>query len=332
MERLFGCRWITLIVPSLALGLTLGACAAPFGLGTASTRALEAGVARSLDEQAGVAITGSYREGGATWSLDLQIGASGAKHITLTSATDRIEAILVGSDAYFRGARFASEHLGEDPPARDLAKAIGSSWWRGSVEKVPALPDLTQGSALRSTFLGPAATERVDHVSADGVDAVRMSGPRGEVFVSATPPYRLLRLKLKSGVVVDGIADADLHYSTGRDIRVSAPSRVVDPRDSATLPPMYSAVSVDPSRCGRPCVAAATVRNIGGRSAARAPSTVTFTASDPSDGRTLATCVASVAPDVDHNATTIVTCTMDALEPGRVTALLTATVDNPGAP
>ena len=169
------------------------------------TRALENGAADSLSAAKSFEISGSYNESGDHWSIDLQVARPASEHVTVSKADVKLEAIIVGNDAYFRGNQFLSQHMGSDPLSRNLVRVAGNSWWKGSVANVPSLPDLTDGSSFRSTFLGTAVTQRSDHVSVDGIDSVRFSGPRADVYLAANPPHRVLRVRIKNGVVVDGL-------------------------------------------------------------------------------------------------------------------------------
>jgi hypothetical protein len=327
---------------------TVAACDPTFALGQPTTRALESGAVASLDAAKSFRIRGTYTDRSATLTtsassartaptdvrvtVELQFVRPNTVHAVVSAADVKVEAIVLGSDAYFRGNRFLSQHMGGDPLSRNLVRVAGNSWWKGSVANVPSLPDLTTGSGFKATFLGTAVTARSDHVSVDGVDAVGLSGPRADVFIDANPPYRVLRVRLKKGVVVDGITDGDLRFdSFDRDFRIAAPSDVIDFSNLSTLPPIYTVVSVDTSGCMSPCAVSALLKNLGGASGARAPSTVTFTMTDPASGKVLASCQAQVQPDVGFNSTTTVGCTMAGVNGQQVSAaIVTATADNPG--
>ena len=183
----------------------LSACEAPFGLGQPSTRALENGVADGLTAAKSFEVAGFYTESANRWSIDLQVTRPDTRHVVIGKSDLKLEAILIGGAAYFRGNQFLSQHMGDDPISRNLVKAAGNAWWKGSAADVPSLPDLTDGSSFRSTFLGTAVSTRTDHLTVDGTNAVELSGPRADVFVAADPPHRLLRVRLKKGAVVDGV-------------------------------------------------------------------------------------------------------------------------------
>jgi hypothetical protein len=243
-----------------------------------------------------------------------------------------LEAIVTAGGSYFRGQKFLAGRLGSDPQSLRLLQAVGDAWWKGSTTFAPQLPDYTTGSSLRSTFLGSAVTARSDHVPVDGQDAVQLSGVRADVFIAEAPPYRLLRLRLKKGSVVDGIADADLRYRDfDRDFGIATPSGAIDFADLSTLPPFYSVVSVDTTSCGSTCLVTAMLKNLGGNRGARAPSTVSFTMTDPQTNSVVGTCTATVQPDVGYGATTNASCTIRGVN-GRDhnAAVVTATAENPG--
>jgi hypothetical protein len=321
-------------VPWLLWGLAaitlLAACDLPFGL--PSTRALEAGAADGLGNARSFEITGTYAGAGVAWTIDLQVVRPSTEHVALSGGGITLEAIVDGSDAYFRGQEFLSQHLGGDPASRSLVQATGGAWWKGSVSDAPQLPDFTDGAQLQATFLGSAVTQRHDHDSVDGVAAVRFSGPRADVYIGEASPYRLLRVHMKKGAEVDGIAAADLRYTSfDHDFGIVDPTDVINFADLSTLPPNYTVLSVDTTRCGSPCIVSAKVKNLGGGKGARAPSTVTFTMTDSVSQRVLGTCAVQVQPDVGYNATSTVTCVIAGVAGATFnSARVTATPNNPG--
>ena len=310
----------------------LSGCDLPVGLDLPTTRSLETGATGSLSAADSFEITGSYSEGSKQWSIDLQLSRPDSEDVTVTTPDLKLEAIILGNKTYFRGQQFLSAHMGSDLVSRSFVKAAGDGWWKGSAGQIPHLADLTDGNAFRSTFLGQAVTQRTDHVSVDGIDAVDLSGARGEVFITAQAPYRVLRVRLKHGVVVDGIRDADLRFvNYNHAFQISAPTNVIDFSNLTTLPPIYTVVSVDTSGCGSPCVVSALLKNLGGLVGARAPSTITFAMTDTASRQVLGSCQARVVPDVAYNATTTVRCSIDNVPVQTSNAAsVTATPDNPG--
>lgn len=336
------------MVAGAAVLAAVSACDPTFALGQPTTRALEDGAAASLDAAKSFRISGSYTDqattltapassartnpAGARVGVDLEFVRPSTAHVVVSAADVKLEAIVLGSDAYFRGNQFLSQHMGSDPVSRNLVRVAGNAWWKGSAGEVPRLPDLTDGKSFRSTFLGTAVTQRTDHVSVNGLDAVELSGPRADVFIASNPTHRVLRLHIKNGVVVDGISDGDLRFDNfDRDFQIAAPSDVIDFSNLSTLPPIYTVVSVDTSGCGSPCAVSALLKNLGGMSGGQAPSTITFTVNDPASGQALGICHVQVQPDVGFNSTTKVACTMAGLNGEQVNAAtVTATADNPG--
>ena len=333
---------------AVVLAATLAACNLPFGLGTASERALESGAEASLASSS-FELAGTYSGPGVaapshvsgarsnpapsstTWSIDWQFNRTGAQHLTVSGTNLNVEAIITTNDAYFRGQQFLSDHMGDDPLSRGFVSAAGNAWWKGSAGLVPQLPDFTRATAFKSTFLGSAVTQRADNFSVDGVDAVKLSGPRADLYIASASPHQLLVVQLKKGVVIDGIRDAEFKYSNfGKDFGIQAPTDVIDFSNLSSLPPIYTVVSVDTSRCSSPCVVSAVLKNLGGMTGAKAPSTITFTMTGTVSGSSLGSCQAQVVPDVGYNATTTVSCTINVSSRPPNAANVTATPDNPG--
>jgi len=337
-----------LLVLLAVAALALPGCEV-FGIGTPGTRALESGVEASL--KGTFEVSGFYTQThaapppplvsgarfvppprGARWSMDLQLDrVAPSKHFLLSSGSTKLEAIVLASGAFFRGQDFLSQFLSGDPATADLVKAAGNGWWKGPTGLVPQLPDLTDGVQFRVAFLGSAVRSRSDHVDVDGVDTVELSGPRADVYINSSQPYRLVRVVIPAGVTVDGIGQSDLHYSNyGKDFGIAAPAGVIDFSNLSTLPPIYTVVSVNTSRCSSPCVVSALLKNLGGPTGAKAPSTVTFTMKDSATGTVAGSCTVSVTPDVAYTQTTTVSCTIPLAASPPNAAIVTATADNPG--
>jgi hypothetical protein len=321
---------------SAVLLATLSACDLPFGLGQPTTRALENGAVASLDAARSFRLSGTYNDQllAQRVTVDLQFVRPGTEHVVVTSPAAKVEAIILGADAYFRGNEFLSAHMGSDPLSRNLVKVAGNSWWKGygSAADTPQLSDLTGGSGFGTTFLGTVITQRRDHASVDGVEAVELSGARADVYIAANPPYRVLRVQIRNGVFIDGITDGDLRFSDfDRDFGIAAPTDVIDFSNLSTLPPVYTVVSVDTTACASPCAVSALLKNLGGLSPAQAPSSVTFTMTDSATGKAVGSCTAQVQPNVGYNSTTTVGCTIPGVNGGAANAaVVTAVADNPG--
>jgi hypothetical protein len=328
-------RVLALAAGAVALS-ALSACNLPFGIGQPTTRALEAGAADSLTVPRSFELTGSYTEAikdkETRWSIDLQVTRPATQHAVVSTSGVKLEAIVLGNDAYFRGSEFLSQRMGTDPLSRNLVKVAGNAWWKGSSKDVPQLPDFTFGPGFRETFLGAAVTQRIDQVQVDGLETVQMSGPRADVFIASNSPYQVVRVRLKSGAVIDGISDADFHFKNfDQDFHIAAPADVIDFSNLSTLPPVYSVVSVNTSGCGSPCAVSALLKNLGGTIAAQASSTVIFTVTDAASKQVVGSCKAVVQPDVGYNSTTTVGCSLPGLNGRQVNAAtVTATAENPG--
>jgi hypothetical protein len=324
-------RRLALPIAGVAAVAALSACDLPFGLGTPSTRALESGSSGTLSSAQSFEITGSYTEAAQSWTIDLQMGRPDTEHIVVSSTDVKVEAILLPNAAYFRGQKFLSEHMATDPLSVNLVKAAGNAWWKGAAQLAPQMPHLTNGAVFKTTFLGSVVTQRTDHDSVDGTDAVDMSSARADVYIASQSPYRVLRVHMKKGVVIDGIADGDFRYSNfNHDFGISSPSDVIDFSNLSTLPPIYTVVSVDASGCAAPCVVSALLKNLGGMTGAKAPSTITFTMTASASKAVLGTCQVQVIPEVGFNGTTTVRCTINLSGQSGNAALVTAAADNPG--
>ncbi len=323
-------KHVLVLAAAVVLSGALAACDLPFGLGLPSTRALEAGARASLATSR-FEIVGTYTESGQTVSIDVQLQRPDREHVVVNGPDLKLEAIVLGDQAYFRGQAFLAAHMSKDPLSQNLVKAAGDAWWKGAAGLVPALPELTQPDAFQRTFLGPAVSDRNDHVNVDGVDAVDLSGARADVYISLAPPYPLLGVRFLGRTSIDGLASATLAYGGyGKDFGITAPTDVIDFSNLSTLPPIYQVVSIDTSRCSNPCVLSALLKNLGGLSGAKAHATVTFTMTATATGALIGSCQAQVVTDVGYNSTTTVSCTISNLSGSANAAIVSATADNPG--
>jgi hypothetical protein len=318
-----------LLLIGIAAVLLLSACAPPLGLGLPTTRELENGAIASLASARSLEVAGSYLDAGNPWEIDLQIARTGARHVVAVSPDIHLEAILIDKDGYFRSQDLLTQQLNGDPASRSLATAAGNAWWKGLVGSAPTLPDFVNGDRARTTFINADLVSRRDNVADGGVQTAELSGPRVDVYISEAAPHQLVHLHMQPGTTVDGVTRADLRFSHyGADFNIVPPPSVINFADLSTLPPNYSVLSVDTSGCGSPCLLQAVVKNLGGKTGARAPSTVTFDMTDLASGASSGSCTATIAPDVGYTATTTVSCTVSGVDFGA--AKVTATPTNPG--
>src|SRR5438034_5921846 len=106
----------------LLVAAALAACD-PFGL--PSTRALENGATSMLTSATSFEVKGSYRASDVAWTIDLQLtrhaDAANDLHMLVSDSQDQVEAIIVGTAAYYRGQQFLARHL-TDPQSQGLVK------------------------------------------------------------------------------------------------------------------------------------------------------------------------------------------------------------------
>ncbi|HEY8761981.1 MAG TPA: hypothetical protein VIP52_13835 [Candidatus Dormibacteraeota bacterium] len=320
------------LLVGLVVAILASACELPLGLGLPTTRELENGAITTLTSARSLEVAGSYQESSGRWDFDVQIARPASTHIVASRDGVPLEAILIGKDGYFRGRELLALQLNGDEASRSLATAAGNGWWKGLLPSPPDLSDFTDAAKVKATFINPSLDTRRDHLVDRGVRAVMLSGPRADVFIREAAPHDLLRLRMHAGTTVAGISRADLLYSHyGTDFKIVPPADVINFADLSTLPPIYTVLSVDASGCASPCLVQAALKNLGGRTGAKAPSTITFEMTNLVSGGVIGSCTATVAPDVDYNATTTVSCSIaSATGVDFGAARVTATPNNPG--
>ena len=132
-----------------------------------------------LSSSAGYELSGQYKVSTKQWTIDEQFARPNARHLVLNGEGTKLEAIVIARDGYFRGQEFLAQRLGQSSAVPGLAQAAGSAWWKDTVSLVPTMPDFTDGTAFRATFLGSAANRRTDHnlSTASTPSSCRAPGP-----------------------------------------------------------------------------------------------------------------------------------------------------------
>src|SRR5438270_1964882 len=320
------------LLAAAAMTLLVAGCDLPLGLGFATTRELEDAALGRLASARSFEVSGSYFELGEHWVIDVQVARPHAKHVLVERNGVRLEAILIGAATYFRSQQILTQVLGGDQASKNLAQAVGNAWWTGLPATGSSPFDFTDPAELKAGLINSGLVNRRDRVPANGVQTAELSGPRADAFIAEAAPHELIRLRMRPGAVLEGIEKGDIIYSHyGANFKITPPTSVINFADLTTLPPDYTVLSVDISGCGSPCLVQATLKNLGGRNGAKAPSTVSFQMSDLISGRAIGGCTGTVTPDVDYNATTTVSCTIaEAAGADFAGAKVTATPNNPG--
>jgi len=117
------------LLAAAGLGFALAACDPTLGLGLPSERVLEDGAANTLTQAKGFDINGTYStSAGELWAIDVQLVRPNTERATASTGDQKVEAIILGETAYFRGQKFLAARMGSDPLSQNLVKAAGSSW------------------------------------------------------------------------------------------------------------------------------------------------------------------------------------------------------------
>src|SRR5260370_5402817 len=138
------------VLAAVAGVVALAACD-PLGL--PATRALENGAESMLTRSSSLEFGGPMVESGTAWMIDVQIARPLMKHMVVSSQGEKVQAVIIGPDAYFRRPQFLAKHLAANPLGPSLANAAGNSWWKDAAPLVPNLPQLTDWAAFRATYL-----------------------------------------------------------------------------------------------------------------------------------------------------------------------------------
>src|SRR5256885_3824621 len=134
------------LLAAAGLGFALAACDPTLGLGLPSERVLEDGAATTLTQPTGFDIKVTYStSAGELWAIDVQLVRPNTERATASTGDQKVEAIILGETAYFRGQKFLAARMGSDPLSQNLVKAAGSSWWKGSPSFIPPMKGFTDG-------------------------------------------------------------------------------------------------------------------------------------------------------------------------------------------
>lgn len=282
---------------------------------TAYFNSLEMGGARLLAEAAGttgtapvVHATGSFVHDGHTFQVDVSESKVGDGQGVVTEDGTKVQFRNAGTSLYL----MSTPAFWTPRTDARLATYLGGRWVLDSGASFDFSPALLQDALAPLTDVPAGSTTVTTHSARLGSrDALRLTSPHADVYVTTGHPASVLRLVTSTGYRSDaGITDVRLDLDYPATLTVHAPSPAVDPRDPAQLPAQFT---VEPNsfrfvNCTTPsgCTMSAVVRNLAGPEVA--PATADFQLTK-GDGSSLGSCTASI-PQVANNQTATVSCTV----------------------
>jgi hypothetical protein len=315
-----------------AAALSLASCGLPFGIGRPSTADLENGAAAYLTKAKSFEMAGSFTRGSDTFKLDVQFTTPSTLHEDVTKNGVQVELIQAGGKVYYRGAEFVAGEVGSDASGKTLAKAIGNRWFTSEDATPIDTSSILDANKVKANFLTTIASTRHDDVKFKDENTAELTAFDVIVNITESSPYRVVRVRSIKGKTVDGNTDADIAVSNyNKDFGIQAPSDVFDVDDMSTWPPLYTVIDVSNARCSVPCTLSAVLQNQGGLTGAPAPSSVTFTLKNHSNGSLLGSCKATISPDVAHGSKVTKSCTISSSAWANFSGdyTYTATLSNP---
>lgn len=280
------------------------------GLGARSADQLATEATRSFTSAPVVHRSGSFTRANHHYTVDLGENRRGDAQGLVTRDGVRLELRAVDGRAYVR----AGQDFWKTTSDAQLARVLDGQWVYSSVVSVDVSEAVLRESLSPLSLLdvhgnglkkGPAT--RVG-----GADAVRLTDARGDVYVSASSPVRILRIVTRPGTTTgDGLSGVDLGFDYPPALTVARPEAFLDPEDPRTLPALYL---VEPSTLhftsctatSAGCALSATVRNRRGQSGGQPRADFHLTRDGGAD---LGSCSAPIQP-VPYDQTEEVSCTV----------------------
>jgi hypothetical protein len=153
----------------------------------------------NLSRQPVVHYSGSALDGTETW--DLRVTSGGETLGTVTAASEQVSVMTVGGKTYVKPPQDLLTNL----PAGVDASSVQGKWITGDAGLAGMLPQglgspSSLASALWTALDGTASFPPVGTpaVKVGAQAAMRVATPAGEVYITTTAPYRVLRLAPKS--------------------------------------------------------------------------------------------------------------------------------------
>ncbi|HEV2035073.1 MAG TPA: hypothetical protein VGU71_12900 [Candidatus Dormibacteraeota bacterium] len=299
------------VVAIAAAGLLAAACNLPFlGPSLASTSQLINGAGDSLARASGFEISGAFDGAAGSYTLNLKYTAPTTAHVAMTQNNLQFEFIQVDGKVYYRGKDFIASQVGSNAGAQKILHAVGDRWFSSASVAPIDMSAFTDAAKVKATFLQNFTVARKDNVSSSGIMTAELSADSYILNITEASPHRLVYLRTAPGKTVSNFTNTKLAFSNyNKSFGTVAPANVFDLDDHATWPPIYTAVSVENSRCSDPCVLSAVLRNDGGLTGAPAPSTVTFSVLDSSNN-TLGNCKVTISPDIPNGKQVTESCSI----------------------
>jgi hypothetical protein len=316
-----------------AAGLLAAACALPFGgPSLATTAELINGAAAGFAQASGFEVAGAFDDTTTSYTMDIQFTAPTTAHVFVNKGNLKIELIQIDAKEYYRGKDYLASQVGSDAAAQRLIRAIGDRWFTSKSATPVDLSGFTDAFKLKAGFLTNFAVARKDNVSSGGLMTAQLTAGGYILNITEASPHHLVQVSTTHGTIVDNkYANAKFAFSNyNKTFGIAPPTSVFDIDDKSTWPPLYSAVSIENSRCSDPCVLSAVLRNTGGLTGAPSPSTVTFSLLDSSN-QVLGSCKVAITPDVPNGQQVTESCSISsaAWTNYRSTYTYEAVPDNP---
>lgn len=280
------------------------------GFGARSADQLATEATRSFTSAQVVHRSGSFTRANHHYTVELSENKRGDAQGFVTQDGVRFELRAVDGRAYVR----AGQDYWKTTSDAQLARVFDGQWVYSSVVSVDVSEAVLRESLSALSLLDVHGTglKQGPRTRVGGADALRLTDARGDVYVSASSPVRILRIVTRPGYTTgDGLSDVDLRFDYPSALRVAKPEAFLDPEDPRTLPALFL-VEPDSLRftnctgTSAGCGLSATVRNRRGQSGGQPRADFHLTRDGGAD---LGSCSAPIEP-VPYDQTEDVSCTV----------------------
>jgi hypothetical protein len=280
------------------------------GIGARSADQLATEATRSFASAPVVHRSGSFTRANHHYAVELSESKRGDAQGLVTQDGLRFELRSVDGRAYVR----AGQDYWKTTSDAQLARVFDGQWVYSSVVSVDVSEAVLRESLSALSLLDVHGTDlrKGPRTRVGSADAVRLTDARGDVYVSASTPVRILRIVSKPGYTTsDGLSGVDLRFDYPSTLSVTKPEAFLDPENPRTLPALFL-VETDSLRftnctsTSAGCAMTATVRNRRGQSGGQPRADFHLTRDGGGD---LGSCSAPIKP-VPYDQTQEVSCTV----------------------
>ncbi|MDQ6773114.1 MAG: FxLYD domain-containing protein [Candidatus Dormibacteraeota bacterium] len=289
------------LLGAASLALLAGACSAPFLSSGPTPAEMSAAALKSVLSADNLRYTGSTQLSGVDYTLDATINQKGDSRSTLNFLGAQVEVLQAGANIFRKAPASYWHGLGADAPTQ---RVYASGWVKTGGGAEEAVLTALSGAEVERDLNAHFRPSKSAAASVAGTHALKLSGTEGDLYVTASKPFKALSFASAASYVSPSrLSRIKFTYSYPVPLDLTPPAAFINPDDHATWPAFYEVTTHDQGACGdTSCEFKITLRNTGGAPSGQA--TVTVSVQD-SAGKDLGSCTANIPPAPNGQTVTV---------------------------